>query len=115
MLLTHVIERAREGLSSCMANSRDPNDAIMTGPLGSWLCFPQCWLPMQMGFSSDTARWSQAAPGPHSTNFETGRKRELHFPSSSIAGIESRRTNLGHVTRMETTGHKCAPQRSGSA
>lgn len=69
MLLTHVIERAREGLSSCMAISRDPNDAIMTGPLCSWLCFP-----MQMGFSSDVARWSQGAPGPHSTTFETGRK-----------------------------------------
>ena len=87
----------------------------MTGPLGSWLCFPQCWLQMQMGFSSDTARWLQAAPGPHSTTFETGRKRELHLPSNSPAGIESHCTNLGHVTRLEATGHKCAPQRSGSA
>lgn len=74
--------------------SRDPTDAIMTGPLGSWLCFPQCWLQMQMGFSSDTARWSQAAPGPHSTTFETGRRRELHLPSNSTVGIESHCTNL---------------------
>ena len=115
MLLAPVIERAREGLISYMAISRDPNDAIMTGPLGSWLCSPQCWLQMRMGFSSDAARWSQAAPGPHSTTSETGRKRELHLPCNSTAGIESHCSNLGHVTRMEPTGHMCAPQKDGSA